>query len=108
MPPHRELLISTRQFTHERRWRSWWAVGSTAALVLALSAIALSALNWPTRVLASFLLGLTVVRVFVIYHDFQHGAILRRSRAVRLLMQLVGLILLTPPSSWNRSHNHHH
>lgn len=108
MPPHRELLISTRQFAQERRWRSWWAVGSTLALATVLFAIATGTLNWPTRLLASLLLGLTVVRVFVIYHDFQHGAILRRSSAARLLMQLIGLILLTPPSSWNRSHNHHH
>lgn len=108
MPSHKELLISTRQFARESRWRSWWHLGTTMAAVLLLAAIAASELIWPARVVASGLLGLTVVRVFVLYHDFQHGAFLRRSRAGKRIMQAVGLILLTPASGWNRSHNHHH
>jgi len=108
MPPNKELLISTRQFAREIRWRSWWHVGSTLAVVLFLAAITSSGLNWTARVLASGLLGLALVRVFVLYHDFQHGAILRHSRAARALMRLVGMILLTPASGWNRSHNYHH
>jgi len=108
MPPHKELLISTRQFAHESRLRSWWHVGSTLGVVAVLAAIASGTMNWPVRVLASGLLGLAIVRVFVLYHDFQHGAILRRSPAGTLLMKVIGLILLTPSSGWNRSHNHHH
>jgi omega-6 fatty acid desaturase (delta-12 desaturase) len=108
MPPDKELLISTRQFAREIRWRSWWHVGTTLAVVCCLAAITSSELNWPARVLASGLLGLAIVRVFVLYHDFQHGAILRHSRPAQALMRLVGMILLTPASGWNRSHNFHH
>lgn len=108
MPTHKDMLIASRQFAHENRWRSWWHVGSTLALVLVLASVACSELHWCTRGLASGLLGLVVVRLFVLYHDYQHGAILRRSPAGRVLMDLVGLTLLTPPSGWNRSHNYHH
>ena len=108
MTTHKELLISSRQFTHESRWRSWWHVGSTMAVVLALVAITCSEAHWVARLLASGLLGLTLVRLFVLYHDFQHGALLRRSTVGKMLMQAVGLLLLTPASSWKRSHNHHH
>jgi len=108
MPTHKDLLISTKPFARESRGRSWWHVGSTVAVAVVLTAIASSDLHWVTRILASILLGLTTVRVFVLYHDFQHGAILRRSRLGKLLMEAAGLILLTPASGWNRSHNHHH
>ena len=102
MLPQKQLLISTRQFAREIRWRSWWHLWTTLAAVVLLSAITSSDLMWPARVFASGLLGLTIVRVFVLYHDFQHGAFLCRSRAGKRLMQAIGLILLTPASGWNR------
>lgn len=102
MPTHKELLIASRQFAQERVWLSWWHIGSTLAIALALVAIVCSELHLAGRVLASTVLGLVLVRLFVLYHDFQHGAILRGSRLGRVLMETVGLILLTPPSSWNR------
>lgn len=108
MTPQKELLISTRQFTQENRWRSWWHVSTTLAAIALLTAIVTSDLNWPVRIVASVLLGLAMVRAFVVYHDYQHGAILRKSRLGKLLMNGIGLILLTPASGWNRSHNHHH
>ncbi|MBL8852045.1 MAG: fatty acid desaturase [Planctomycetaceae bacterium] len=108
MTSHKELLIATRQFAQERVWLSWWHIASTLGIALALVAIVCSELHLAGRFLASTVLGLVFVRLFVLYHDFQHGAILRGSRVGKLLMETVGLILLTPPSSWNRSHNHHH
>lgn len=63
-------------------------------------------LGW--RVLASVMAGLVSVRLFIIYHDFQHGAILKNSRIGRFLMSAYGLWILSPPSIWRRSHNFHH
>jgi omega-6 fatty acid desaturase (delta-12 desaturase) len=108
MLTNKDLLIASRKFAHENRRRSWWHVCSTLAVALALAAIACSELHWGTRVLTSGLLGLVIVRIFVLYHDYQHGTILRRSWAGKVLMDVVGLAMLTPPSGWNRSHNHHH
>jgi omega-6 fatty acid desaturase (delta-12 desaturase) len=52
--------------------------------------------------------GLLLVRAFILYHDFMHGAILRKSRVGQFLYHLYGLVVLTPPTSWRHSHNYHH
>jgi omega-6 fatty acid desaturase (delta-12 desaturase) len=56
----------------------------------------------------SLLQALLIVRIFVIYHDSQHGAIFRKSFFPKKVMKLVGLILLAPEGIWKRSHNYHH
>ena len=103
-----ELLRATKPFVRERPLRSWADVLSTLAILAALLAIAAWPLPAYGRIGAGFLAGLVVVRAFVLYHDYQHGAILRRSRIARALMSLYGMLTLSPPSPWNRSHNHHH
>jgi omega-6 fatty acid desaturase (delta-12 desaturase) len=60
------------------------------------------------RTLLSILGGLLLVRAFILYHDFMHGAILRKSRVAKLLFYLYGMAVLTPPQSWRYSHNFHH
>jgi omega-6 fatty acid desaturase (delta-12 desaturase) len=49
-----------------------------------------------------------MVRMFTIYHDYQHGTILRGSPSAGVLLGAYGLLLLTPPSIWRRTHHHHH
>jgi len=49
-----------------------------------------------------------MLRLFVIYHDQQHHAILPRSRFASVLMKGVGIFCLSPSSIWTSSHNHHH
>jgi omega-6 fatty acid desaturase (delta-12 desaturase) len=103
-----EILQATRPFTKERRGRSWFDVLSTFAVLIVLIALCARPLAWYGRLGAGFLAALVAVRAFVLYHDYQHGAILRRSRAARWLMSFYGMLTLSPPSPWNRSHNHHH
>lgn len=103
-----EILKATKPFARERRLRSWFDVLTTFAILLGLLMLATCPLPWYGRAGAGFLAALVAVRAFVLYHDYQHGAILRRSRFARVLMTLYGLLTLSPPSPWNRSHNHHH
>jgi omega-6 fatty acid desaturase (delta-12 desaturase) len=63
---------------------------------------------WAARIAASVLAGLLTLRLFVIYHDQQHKAILPHSRAAALLMRGFGILALSPVSIWSSSHNHHH
>lgn len=104
----RELLLATRPFARERRARSWFDLLSTLLLLAGLLAFTLLEVPLYGQAGAGFLAGLVAVRLFVIYHDVQHGAILRRSRLARGLMALYGILTLNPPSPWNRSHNYHH
>ena len=49
-----------------------------------------------------------LVRLFIIYHDYQHGTILKGSPVAAAVMTVYGLATMNPKSIWNRSHNHHH
>ncbi len=57
---------------------------------------------------ASVLAGFVIVRLFVIYHDFFHGAILKNSRLAYSILYLFGLVILSPATSWKTTHDHHH
>ena len=104
----KELLIASKEFASESRWLSWWCLWSTLAAVAALIAVAVSDLPWALRLASSVAAGLVGVRMFILYHDFQHKAILHGSPVAGLVMRLYGLIILNPHSVWNRSHDHHH
>lgn len=104
----KEILVGTRPFAEEFRRVSWWHLGSTIVAAAALLAAAAADPLQILRPLFGVLAGLTLVRLFVIYHDQQHGSILRGSVAARWLMTAFGLWSLNPPSVWKRSHDHHH
>lgn len=104
----KELFNATKPFAVEMRGRSWWLVGSTLALLTLLLLSAALAPWWPLRLLFSIFGGLVMVRAFIMFHDYMHGAILQGSALGRVLMYGVGLLLLTPPRSWKESHNYHH
>jgi len=60
------------------------------------------------RLLLSVLGALVMVRAFITYHDYMHGAILRSSPVAWLLFRVYAAFALTPPRSWRESHNYHH
>jgi omega-6 fatty acid desaturase (delta-12 desaturase) len=103
-----ELVKATRQFAQEQRGRSWWHFWSTLAVLGGLTSVACLDLHWLLRVPCSILAGLVLVRMFIIYHDFQHGTILQGSRPADVFMFVFGLLTLNPPSVWRHTHNHHH
>lgn len=104
----RELLQATVPFAVESVATSWWHVGSTFVLLVAALIGAALVPWWPLRLALSVLAGLLMVRAFITYHDYMHGAILARSRLAWLLFRLYAALALTPPRSWKKSHNYHH
>jgi omega-6 fatty acid desaturase (delta-12 desaturase) len=104
----KELILATRPFAKEDRTKSWLYTLSTLFILLGLVLLTF----WPPilaiNICSSVLLGLVIVRMFVIYHDHQHHAILYKSKPANALMWLFGMLILAPPSIWKRSHNHHH
>ena len=48
------------------------------------------------RIACSLLEGLLILRLFVIYHDQQHHAILPKSRLAEGLMRVTGILALSP------------
>jgi omega-6 fatty acid desaturase (delta-12 desaturase) len=104
----REILDSTRPFARDDRARSWGHVAATFALLAASAWGAIALPWWPLRVAASIVEGLTLVRAFILFHDFLHGAILRGSLPARALFTAYGMLVLTPPRVWRDTHNYHH
>tara|TARA_R110002072_G_scaffold141664_3_gene286940 strand:- start:49774 stop:50739 length:966 start_codon:yes stop_codon:yes gene_type:complete len=104
----KDVLRESLNYAREQRGRSWWHLISTLSVVFGLGATICVFSSWLILLPASILLGLALVRVFIIYHDYQHGTILKGSRVARLLMSCYGLLVLNPPSIWSRSHDHHH
>ena len=104
----RELQQATRPFAQQSPARSWLHVASTFALLACALAAAAIAPWWPLRLAASILGALMLVRTFILYHDFMHGAILPSSKPARAIFYAYAAVNLTPPRSWRDSHNFHH
>ncbi len=104
----KELILASKPYASEYRWLSWWHLLSTLAIFGGLVVLSCSVLPLPLRMVSSVVAGLVLVRLFIVYHDFQHGTILRGSKIARAIMFVYGMAALNPPSIWNRSHNHHH
>lgn len=103
-----ELVAVSRPFAREDRLRSVGHVVSTFGLLAMATAMAALAPHWALRVLGSVLEGLLIVRAFILSHDFQHGAILRRSIWAKVLFSVYGALVLVPPRVWRATHNYHH
>lgn len=108
MLQEKELLIATKVFASENRLLSWWHLYSTIAVQAGFFALTWMDLPLWIRIPACVGSGLTFVRLFCIYHDFAHHSILEGSKIATVIMYLYGVISLSPPSIWIRSHNHHH
>jgi omega-6 fatty acid desaturase (delta-12 desaturase) len=110
----KELILATKPFAEDSTARSWWCILSTALLLLAAFVGTLwnfhlvGTLAIGVKIICSIFSGLLMLRLFVIYHDQQHHAILPRSRLAEGLMRLYGIISISPSSIWRASHNHHH
>ena len=104
----RELLLATKPYAIDSTIKSWWHVFYTALLLTAAFTGTIISFHWAGKVVCSIGAGLLMVRMFVVYHDQQHHAILRRSRLAEVLMRIYGLFILSPSSIWRSSHNHHH
>ncbi|MEM0967343.1 MAG: fatty acid desaturase [Verrucomicrobiota bacterium] len=104
----RKISRVTAPFARESRKKSWWVtLSSLVYLVLAVIGT-FPFWGWPFRLVCSVLAGLLIVRVFVIYHDHQHRAILSKSKVADRLMSAVGILALAPSSVWKHSHDEHH
>ncbi|MEO8403107.1 MAG: fatty acid desaturase [Chitinophagaceae bacterium] len=104
----KKLILITKPFAKEIRWKSWYYTFSTFFLLIAsLAGTYFTPYIW-TKVLCSIFSALLLARSFMIFHDYQHHSILRKSHLANLIFTIFGMYMLTPPSIWKRSHDHHH
>jgi omega-6 fatty acid desaturase (delta-12 desaturase) len=103
-----ELVRATRVYAEEDSRRTW-RLFLTSALVHALAVAATLLMPWwPLKLVGSVVIGLLIVRLFIFYHDYLHGAVFRGSRPGKVVMWLVGAYVQVPPSVWKETHDYHH
>jgi len=104
----KELILATKPFAKESVVRSWFEVIVTLLLIPLALAATLADVAFLIRLVFSFLAGLLTLRLFIIYHDQQHGTILAKSGIASVVMRVAGCLMLSPSSIWKSSHTHHH
>lgn len=104
----KDLILATKDFAVEVRSKSWWLTLSTIVCLGAAFFCALYPFHLGVRIPASIVAGLLLVRMFVIYHDYQHHTILKGSKLANAIFTFFGLYILAPKSIWKRSHDYHH
>lgn len=102
------LYARTKMYARDNSLKSWWCILSTTVLLLTAVGGTLPGLPLALRLICSVLTGLLLVRLFVIYHDQQHRAILPKSRLAAVFMRLFGICALCPSAIWRASHDYHH
>jgi omega-6 fatty acid desaturase (delta-12 desaturase) len=107
-PNPKDIIRSSQIYASEQPRRSWWHLLSTFAALAGLAVAIVLAPHWSLRLAGSVAFGFVMVRAFIIYHDVQHGTILRGSPVARWLAGVYGMLTLSPPSIWRRTHDHHH
>lgn len=104
----KQLILATKPYAQEQRSKSWFVLFSTLFLLLAAAAGTILGHYVLIRMACSVLMSLLMMRMFIIYHDFEHHAILQKSLFAKIIMSAYGLYMLTPASIWKRSHDYHH
>ncbi len=104
----KELILATKPFAKEIRWKSWYVTLQSFFLLIATIAGTLLVTPIWGKFLCSIGIAMMLSRTFIIFHDFQHHTILNRNKIANVLFTIFGVYMITPPSIWKRSHDHHH
>ena len=104
----KQLILATKPFAKENRAKSWYYTISTLVILFALLFGTVINYNLFLKICCSIGAGLVIVRMFVIYHDHQHKAILDKSPLAHIIFTLFGFYVLAPSGIWSASHDYHH
>jgi acyl-lipid omega-6 desaturase (Delta-12 desaturase) len=104
----KELILATKPFAKEIRWKSWYFTITSLLLLIGSIAGTMYFDNIFLRILCSVAAAMLLSRFFIIFHDFQHHTILRGSKIADVIFTAFGVYMITPPNIWKRSHDHHH
>ena len=104
----KQLILATRPFAKEDRSKSWFYTITTLVLLIIFLLGTVFNFYWFLKLMCSIISGFLIVRMFVIYHDHQHKAILDKSPLANLIFTIFGFYVLAPTGIWSRSHDYHH
>lgn len=102
------LVRETKPYSEEIPSVTWRLFAVAVAVYAGFVAAAVAAPWWWVRLPASLVAGLVLVRLFIFYHDYLHGAVFRDSMLGKVAMYVYGWWVLAPPPVWEQTHNYHH
>lgn len=102
------LIRQTKPFSEEHVGTTWRLLATTSMVWASALAVALFAPAWPLQLVASLVLSGVIVRLFIFFHDWMHGAIFRDSKLGAAVMTAFGWYFLVPPPVWKETHDYHH
>lgn len=102
------LVRATKPFADEDVATTWRLFGTTFATYALFEAGALLHPWWWVRLPCAVIAGLVIVRMFIFYHDWLHGAVFRESKLGAAAMIAVGWGVMSPPPVWQQTHDYHH
>lgn len=104
----KELILATKPFAQEIRWKSWlYTISSLVLLIASIAGVFLLPILLG-KIFCSLFAACMLARFFMMFHDFQHHTILHKSKLANFIFTVYGAYMITPPSIWKRSHDHHH
>jgi len=103
-----EIIDKTKPYSKEIKWKSWYYTLSTLLLLIGSLSCTVLVHNYVLKIALGVLSGLLNIRMFVIYHDYVHNALLYKSKAAEKLFFVYGLYMLAPNGIWKKSHTYHH
>jgi omega-6 fatty acid desaturase (delta-12 desaturase) len=106
--PGAKLVRATKPFSEEDPATTWRLFASTVAVFGVLEGLALFAPWWPLQLVGAVIGGAVMVRIFIFFHDYAHGAVFRQSRVGHWLMVAYGWMVLSPYPVWEQTHDYHH
>ncbi|MCH9681578.1 MAG: fatty acid desaturase, partial [Deltaproteobacteria bacterium] len=104
----RALILATKPFEQESIARSWVEVVATIALFGAAVAVVFSDTRLLFKASAAVFAGFVQFRLFALYHEHVHGAVLAHSKPARRLFSGIGMFMLVPRRAWKETHAFHH
>jgi omega-6 fatty acid desaturase (delta-12 desaturase) len=104
----KDLILATKPFAIEIRWKSWYYTFSSFFLLVAFLSGTYFIPFLLGKIICSFFSAFLLARCFMIFHDYQHHSILQKSFLANIIFTVFGMYILTPPSIWKRTHDHHH
>src|SRR4051794_14364703 len=96
----KEIILATKPYAADLTAKSWAYVVSTTLLLALAMAGTIWNFHLAAKIVCSLLTGMLFLRLFVIYHDQQHRAILPNSRLAEMFMRAFGILILSPSSVW--------
>ena len=103
-----ELVRAAAPYAVEDRPRTWRLLAVTLAVFIGAEVGAVSAPWLALKLAFAVLAALTLVRLFIFYHDYLHGALFAGSTVGRYVMNTIGYWVLSGPSVWKQTHDYHH